>query len=182
MRLLRTALRVASVPIGVGVGVWTALLTSSPSLSACSVVGLGTRALCAAMPRFDPRFCVLCGAVATAFVVLVSLDGRSRASRVWIVDLAAAAAGIGIGLWTSLIAYAPCGPHDLCIGFVAPRFAAWQSAVIGAAALMVIVVVGALVNDEFRRVNVGAARAVQHWLFRDLSMITRVGGPTSPVG
>ena len=69
-RILAYALGVASVPVGVGVGLWTALLTYLPS---CPVRGLGTVALCAARPSFEPRLCVLCGGAAAALVLLVSI-------------------------------------------------------------------------------------------------------------
>lgn len=177
-RVVTNGLLLASVPVGVGVGLWMALLTYLPY---CPVRGLGTLALCAAQPRFDPSLCVLCGAVAAAVVLLGSIAVRRRASRVGIFDLAAAEAGIVIGLWTSLITYAdpPCGPRQLCIGFLAQRFAAWQSALIGAAAMIVILVVGAAVNTDLSRVNVGAARSVQRWLFKDLSSFASRGGSGS---
>jgi hypothetical protein len=180
-RILAIALRVASVPVGVGIGLWMALLTSLPY---CPVRGLGTLPLCAARSRFDPRLCVLCGAVAAAVLLLVSIAIRRRASRVGIFDLAGAAAGIVVGLWTSLItyAYAPCGPRQLCIGFLPQRFEAWQSALIGAAAMMIILVAGSAADTDLRRVNLSAGRSMQRWLFRDLSRSTSMGGPGSDAG
>jgi len=67
-----------------------------------------------------------------------------RIARVGIFDLAAAAAGMGLGIWTSLMTYTcpPCGPQEFCIMLLAQRFAAWQSALIGGATLAVILVVG----------------------------------------
>jgi hypothetical protein len=180
-RILAYALRVASVPVGVGVGLWMAVLTSLPY---CPVRGLGTLALCAARSRFDPRLCVLCGAAAACLLLLISIAVRRRASRVGIFDVSAAAAGIVIGLWTSSITYGspPCGPHQLCIGFLALRFEVWQSALIGAAAMMVILVAGAAANTDLRRVNLSAGRSVQRWLFKDLSSSTSMGGPDSDAG
>src|ERR1700685_1265161 len=96
-RILAYALAAASVPVGIGVGVWMALLTHLPF---CPVRGLGTLSLCAAQPRFSPALCVLCGAGAAALLLLGSTAVRRRASRVGIFDLAAAEAGIVIGLWT----------------------------------------------------------------------------------
>src|ERR1017187_5224193 len=135
-RVITTGLLLASVPVGVGVGLWMARLTYLPY---CPVRGLGTLALCAARPRFDPRLCVLYGGAAAAFVLLVSIAVRRRASRVGIFDCVAAAAGIVFGLWTSLITYAyvPCGPRQLCLGFLPQRLAVWQSAFLGAGAMMV---------------------------------------------
>jgi hypothetical protein len=180
-RILAYALRVASVPVGVGVGLGMAQLTRPPY---CPVRGFGTLALCAARPLFEPSLCVVCGGAAAAGLLLVSIAIRRPAPRVGIFDLAAAEAGIVIGLWTSLITYAdpPCGPRQLCIGFLAQRFAVWQSALIGAAAMMVILVVGAAVNTDLRRFNLGAARSVQRWLFKDLSSFASMGGPGSDSG
>lgn len=67
------ALRVASVPVGIGLGVWMALSTYLPY---CPVVGLGTRALCAARPTFQPGLCVVCGAATAAVLFLASLAVR----------------------------------------------------------------------------------------------------------
>jgi hypothetical protein len=180
-RVITTGLLLASVPVGVGVGLWMALLTYLPY---CPVRGLGTLALCAARPGFNPRLCVLCGGAAAAFVLLVSIAVCRRASRAGIFDCVAAAAGIVFGLWTSLITYAyvPCGPRQLCLGFLPQRFAVWQSAFLGAGAMMVILVVGAVVNTDFRRDNLSAARTVQRWLFKDLASITPISGPGSDVG
>jgi hypothetical protein len=177
-RILAYAFRAASVPVGAGVGVWMALLTNLPH---CPVRGLGTFALCVERPSFDPRLCVLCGGAAAGLLLLISVAVRGRVSRVGMFDLSAAAAGIVIGLWASSITYgyAPCGPHQLCVGFLAQRFAVWQSALIGAAALMVILVVGATANADVRRVNVGAGRSVYRWLFKDLSSSRSIGEPGS---
>ena len=101
-RVIANGLLLASVPVGVGVGLWTALLTYVPD---CQVRGLGTLALCATRPRFDPRLCVLGGGDAAAFVLLVSIAVRGRASQIAIFDVAAAAAGIVTGVWTSLMVY-----------------------------------------------------------------------------
>lgn len=77
MRLsLQSIVRLASVPIGVGVGLWMAFMTSLPY---CPVQGLGTRDLCAAQPTFAPGLCILCGATATAMVILISLVVRPPA-------------------------------------------------------------------------------------------------------
>jgi hypothetical protein len=62
--------RLESVPVGIAVGVWMALLTNLPY---CPVQGLGTRALCAARPMFAPGLCILCGVVAAALLIMVSL-------------------------------------------------------------------------------------------------------------
>lgn len=107
-----------------------------------------------------------------------------RIARVGIFDLAAAAAGMGLGIWTSLMTYTcpPCGPQEFCIMLLAQRFAAWQSALIGGATLAVILVVGGAVHSELRSVNLGAARSLQRWLFKDLSGTTPVAGTGSDAG
>ena len=98
--------------------------------------------------------------------------------------MSAAAVGIALGLWASLMVYTypPCGPHQLCATFLAQRFAAWQSALIGAAATAAILAVGAAVDTDFRRVNFRAARTMQRWLFNDLSATAPIGGPGSDAG
>ncbi len=85
------------------------------------------------------------------------------------VDFAAVAFGVALGLWVSLLSYSPCGPDQLCVGFVVKYVAAWQASLIGGAALMVILVVGAAVSTDFRRANLSAARKVRLWLFEDVS-------------
>ena len=175
-RIVTIALCVASVPIGVGVGLWTALLTSLPY---CPGRGLGTLDLCAARPIFDQRFSVVCGTAAAVVVLLASIVVRHGSPKVAVADLAAAAAGILIGLWTSTIVYQPCGPPQLCLGFVEQRFAVWQSACLGAAVTAVIVLIGAAVNEGFQRGNLDAVRRIKRWLFADLSNVTPIDRPRS---
>jgi hypothetical protein len=180
-RVVTKGLLLAAVPVGVGVGLWMALLTYVPY---CPVKGLGTANLCAARPSFDPRLCVLCGAAGAALTLLVSIAVSRRASKVGIFDLGAAAIGIALGLWTSLMVYTqgPCGPNQLCIIVIAHRFATWQSALIGAAATAGILVVGSAVDTDFRRVNFRAARTVQRWLFNDLSDTAPIARSSSDAG
>jgi hypothetical protein len=73
-RILTTALRVASVPVGIGVGVWTALLTTTPIQETCP-----PGALCFLMkiyflprPVFAIWECVLFGAGAAAVLLVLS--------------------------------------------------------------------------------------------------------------
>ena len=74
MRLsLRNALRVASVPVGVGVGLWTALLTYG---SPCLTSPLGVLNACPlvfARPIFATSVCALFGAGAAVMMLLVSV-------------------------------------------------------------------------------------------------------------
>ena len=71
---------IASVPVGVGVGVWMALLTYPPPYGFCRFKGLGTLGLCLWRAKFDPGLCAVCGAGAAAVLVVVSLPLRRRAS------------------------------------------------------------------------------------------------------
>lgn len=180
-RVVANGLLLAAVPVGIGVGLWLALLTYLPH---CPVRGLGTADLCATRSSFDPRLCVLCGAAAAVLALLISIVVRPRAPRVGIFDLGAAAVGIGVGLWASLMVYTypTCGPRQLCVTFLVRRFAVWQSALIGAAVTTAILVVGAAVDTDFRRVNFRAARTMQRWLFKDLSGTPSTGASGSDAG
>lgn len=156
-----------------------AQLTRPPD---CPGRGLGTLALCVPRALFEPSVCVLYGGAAAAILLGASIALHRSAAYVGIFDLAAAEAGIVIGLWTSLLTYSPCGPRQLCIGFLVQRFAVWQSSLIGAAATMVILMVGAAANSDVCRMNLAAARSVSHWLFSDLSSLASVSGPRSDEG
>jgi hypothetical protein len=170
-RTLTYVLGLTAVPVGVGIGFWTALLTSLPY---CPGRGLGTLDLCAARPIFDQRSTVLFGTAAAVVVLLTAIIVRRGSPKAAVFDLAAAAAGILIGLWTSIM-YPPCG---LCAG-LEPRFAVWQSACLGAAATAVILLISTAVDAEFQRVNVAAARRIKRWLFADLSGVTPIDLPDS---
>ena len=80
--------------------------------------------------------------------------------------------------------YPACGPRELCVTFLAQRFALWQSALIGAGVTAAILVLGAAVDTDFRLVNFRAARSMQRWLFKDLSdtASTNAPGPTPDRG
>lgn len=174
-RVLAYALAAASVPVGIGVGLWMALLTHLPF---CPGKGLGTLALCAAQPQFSPALCVLCGAAAALLVLLASVAVSLHVSRVAIVDVGAAAAGVVVGVWASRLAFISplCGaPRQLCSNFLVERFATWESALVGLAAMILMLVIGAVVYPDYRRVNVRAARTVERWLFKDLSTCAPVG-------
>src|SRR5580704_9866054 len=72
-RTLTYVLGLTAVPVGVGIGFWTALLTSLPY---CPGRGLGTLDLCAARPIFDQRSSVLFGTAAAVVVLLTAIIGR----------------------------------------------------------------------------------------------------------
>lgn len=68
-RILALVLRVASVPVGVGVGLWTAQLTTYQNH--CSPEGVCLDRL-SALPTFATWQCILFGAGAAAFLLLLS--------------------------------------------------------------------------------------------------------------
>ena len=75
---LQRLVMLASVPVGVAVGLWMALLTTHRY--ACPGPGLGLRNLCLPEPAFARGTCVLCGATAAAMVLLISLLIRPATS------------------------------------------------------------------------------------------------------
>ena len=77
--------------------------------------------------------------------------------------------GVLVGLWASSIVAFPDGIGGL-------RFSSWESALIGAAAAVVIFGLGCLGSPDICRVNLDVARRVQGWLFKDLSMSAAVEG------
>jgi hypothetical protein len=76
---ITNALLVASVPVGVGVGLLMALRTYLPY---CPVRGLGTLALCAPRPSFQPGLCALCGAGAAVVVLLLAVASARLPSKI----------------------------------------------------------------------------------------------------
>ena len=62
------------------------------------------------------------------------------------------------------------------------RLAVWQSVLIGAAATLLILAVGAAVNTDFRRLNLRTARSIRLWLFIDISRSTTIDEPDSDNG
>ena len=159
-RIVAYGIGIAAIPVGTILGVWMAQLTNAPP---CPVKGLGTAALCVAQPAFAPSTCVLCGAAAAAVFLLLSIALYRPASLTPAFDLAAAGGGVLVGLWASSIVAFPDGIGGL-------RFSSWESALIGAAAAVVIFGLGCLGSPDICRVNLDVARRVQGWLFKDLSM------------
>jgi hypothetical protein len=170
----------ASIPVGAGLGLWMAQLTIAPT---CLVLGLGTAALCDTQPMFAPSFCVLCGGAAAAVLLLLSIAVHRPASFAAAFDLGAAGAGILIGLWASLIvSHPPCAPGQLCDGIGWQRFTSWESGLIGAAAATAIIALGCAGSSDLRHVNLGAARRLRGWLFKDLSQAPSIGDPGMDAG
>ncbi len=144
-RTVALVLRVASVPVGVGVGLWTAQLTTGPSNQCPS------GALCVLIKYFDtPTFatwqCALFGAGAAVTLVALSVVGSlANALRVLSVP-----AGVGVGLWTAQLRSFPyCPLYARCpayIGGIPPlTFAPWQCAVFGLGAAVVVLLLSVAV-------------------------------------
>ena len=144
-RALALVLRLASVPVGVGVGLWTAQL--APTDYSCPPNGLCLLMKVYLRPTFATWQCILFGAGAAAVLLLLSVavarppSGPAlQASRV-----AAVVAGVGVGLWTAQLqlleqcpSFAGCpAPSGLVFQ---PTFTAWQCGLFGAGAAVVVLV------------------------------------------
>lgn len=142
-RTLALVLRVASGPVGVGVGLWTAQLTPSeykcPPNALCLLIMLYLR------PTFATWQCISFGAGAAAILLLLSVAvARLPSARAITASrVAAVAAGVGVGLCTAQLqsleqcpSYARCPtPYGLVLQ---PTFTAWQCALFGAGAAVVM--------------------------------------------
>lgn len=141
MRLnLKNALRVASVPAGVGVGLWTAQLITGKG-AYCG----GPPAVLCPVPNYWARFtfatwqCALFGGGAAVTLLALSwVDSVTKALRVLSVPV-----GIGVGLSTAQLRSLPgCPPLSRgCGGFlgILPlTFTPWQRALFGAGAAVLV--------------------------------------------
>jgi hypothetical protein len=82
--------------------------------------------------------------------------------------VAVAAAGVVVGLWTgSLTDLSPC--PGLCAIFLVPRFAPWQSVLLGVGASAVVVAAEVALYSQLRR----ALLRWLHWLTKDLTSEAR---------
>jgi hypothetical protein len=180
-RILAIAFGVVSVPVGIGVGLWMAQLTSRPP---CVAIGLGTQALCIPQRLVAPSVCVLCGGAAAAVLLLTSIVVHRHASLAPAFDLAAAVAGIVIGLWAwTSVTYVQCGPRQqICGPFALERFTSWESALIGAVAAAAIVGLGCAASSDLLRMNLATVRRLRRWLFSDLSQSAPVDGTQADTG
>lgn len=142
-RILALALRVASVPAGVGVGLLTAQLAPSeyqcPPQAACLLMHVYTR------PTFAAWQCILFGVAAAAVLLLLSMAvARLPSVRgVKAAGLAAVTAGVGAGVWTAqLQSFGSCPSSAGCptpYGFaLQPTLAVWQCALFGVGAAVVV--------------------------------------------
>jgi hypothetical protein len=72
-RIATTLLRLGSVPVGVGIGVWTALLVSLPNCGCPGGASLCNCGLITSEPTFATWQCVLFGAGAAVVLLFLSL-------------------------------------------------------------------------------------------------------------
>ena|ERR1039458_401097 len=132
-RTLTHVLRFASVPVGVGVGLWTASLWVDTSNLPC-----GHILMCAPGPRFALWQCALFGAGAAVVTLLLSWTGGLSS----VLRMASVPLGFVIGLWTAqpLSPYCPPVGYGECPTFVTlePTFAPWQCALFGVGAAVVM--------------------------------------------
>jgi hypothetical protein len=140
-RTLALVLRVSSVPVGVGIGLWTAQLTTGPSNQCppglpCLLMNYYQR------PTFATWQCALFGGGAALTLLALSLvDSLMNALRVLSVPV-----GVGVGLWTAQLRSFPlCPPYGRCPGYVGVvppvTFAPWQCVLFGAAAAVVVLLI-----------------------------------------
>jgi len=142
---LRNALRLASVPVGVGAGLWTAQLTTGPS-NQCPPGVLCLEILYFARPTFATWQCALFGAGAALTLLALSLvDSLTNAVRILSVPV-----GVGVGLWTAQLRSFPyCPPYGRCpayLGVPPLTFAPWQCALFGGGAAVVVMLLSLAVT------------------------------------
>jgi hypothetical protein len=75
------------------------------------------------------------------------------------------ATGIASGFWTASVTH-PCPAFCL---YAQPRFANWQSCLVGGAAAAAVLIVAGALDREFVRGSVQCIRNVSRFLFEDIS-------------
>jgi hypothetical protein len=135
-RSIAFALRLASVPIGIGAGLWTALLRVDISAQVCGHFLCATYGTPFARWQSD-----LVGAGATIVVLLLSMavNPHATVSLRDVLRIASVFVGVGVGLSTAVMtSYPGCYP-GACPGFPThPTFAPYQCALFGAGAAAVL--------------------------------------------
>jgi hypothetical protein len=122
----------ASVPAGIGVGLWTASLWVDTSNLPC-----GHLLMCGPGPRFAVWQCALFGAGAAVVVLLLTWAGDLKN----VLRVASMPLGFVIGVWTAqLLSPCPPGGYGQCPSFVMPEptFAPWQCALFGVSATFIV--------------------------------------------
>jgi hypothetical protein len=148
-RILALVLRVASVPVGVGVGLWTAQIPWNCPVFSCPIN----------VPQFATWQCALFGAgAAVALLALSFADSLTNALRVLSVPV-----GVSVGLWTAemtspLPFSGNCGGLPCPVGLLqTTRFATWQCASFGAAAGIIVLLLSFAVTRLPRAEHLKAA-------------------------
>lgn len=128
-RTFTNVLRWASVPVGVGVGLWTASLWVDTSNLPC-----GHLLMCGPRPRFALWQSALFGAGAAVVVLLLTWAGDLKT----VLRVASMPVGLVIGVWTAQLLSPYCPPvgYGQCPTFLTlePTFAPWQCALFGVSA------------------------------------------------
>jgi hypothetical protein len=86
-----------------------------------------------------------------------------RTARTIVLLAAGPAAGVIFGLWMASLSY-PC---LLCV-FAAPRFALWESCLVGATVGGLVLIVAVLVDEALLPRSARGLRSARHFLFKDL--------------
>jgi hypothetical protein len=76
-----------------------------------------------------------------------------------------AACGVLVGMWMASMTY-PC--LGLCM-FAAPKYAIWQSCLVGAVTAALTLVIASTLDSEFLEEAVRGIRTTSRFLFEDLS-------------
>ena len=145
-RILALGLGVASVPVGIGVGFWTAQLTPNeytcPPNVACLLMNLYLR------PTLATWQSILFGAGAAAVLLLLSLAVARlpSATAFKASGLAAVVAGVWVGVWmTQPQSFRPCPSYAACPNpdgvALQSTFALWQCVLFGAGAAVVVLLI-----------------------------------------
>ena len=100
-----------------------------------------------------------------------TLGGRSwdyidfvRTARTVLLVALSAACGVLVGMWMASMTY-PC----LLCAYAAPKYATWQSCLVGAVTAALTVVIASTLDGEFLEESARGIRTTSRFLFEDLS-------------
>ena len=141
------ALRLASLPVGVGFGLWLAQLTNAT----CPIGPRGNGAKCVgvhAVSTFAWWVCALSGAAAMAAVLCLSLAARHRTALVIGLRMATLPVGVGLGLWAAQLINPPgcpllSGAHTCAWQHTFPI---WLCALIGAGGAAAVLLISIAIS------------------------------------